>query len=756
MATYKNKNDGEIHAQSVHIGDIINHIVNGEMLAIPKRLTNFIPVDATHVVGRDVEVQATRDKLLTAKPTVLVNGIGGIGKTTLALKYMVNYTPQYQHLAWLNAASGVQSAFIGNDELLKALHIKAEVEQYVNTAQPNKAFDCVFKRLNDLNARDVITEKHTQNHPLSKNNILVVLDNANDLNDLLYYKKYFDTAHIHLLITSRALPLDWQVVNVEALPKEQALLFFRQTAPSVSATDAALYDLLEKLFYHTLLIELVAKAAKANALDFDRLHRAITDKFIHDPDLQKRKIDVAAHSETIGEEVKRAKIGEYIWLIFKNVKELPDQAREMLRAFALLPPATAFDEDFLTQHFAQWHITEGIYDNLDINLVERGWLDKDKTRYTMHPLIADVVVKHLEVGAEYAEDYIFKVAALIYCNDKKPNESISEKKQYEPITERLVKLFFDENTESMSYLLQSFNDYNRIFGQYRKAVYLGERALQIAENSTTMNETAVSICLSNLALGYEKIGYYTEAIALIKRALTIDKKIFGRNHPNIATLKSSLAMVYQKIGGYSEAANLLRFALAADKKRFGEEHPTIATRQSNLAVVYLNLKRYPEAANLLEKSLSINKIHFGENHLNITSCQSNLALAYKHLGLYNSAVDLLVESLKIVITHFGENHPEVAIRQSNLGMVYCDLKRYSEAKELLEKALASDEKNFGLEHSNVAIAQSNLASIYQDIGYEEEAKALYKKAYLVFLKTLGENHPSTQGTKRILNSYPSQ
>ena len=141
MANMKNINHGTINAQTVHIGDITTYVINEQTLKIPVCLTHFIPTNADHVVGRDAELQDTRNKLLTGKPTVLVNGIGGIGKTTLALKYMVAYTPQYQHLAWLNAAAGVQSAFIGNDALLSALHIKEEVEKLVNAAQLDKAFE---------------------------------------------------------------------------------------------------------------------------------------------------------------------------------------------------------------------------------------------------------------------------------------------------------------------------------------------------------------------------------------------------------------------------------------------------------------------------------------------------------------------------------------------------------------------------------------------------------------------------------------
>jgi hypothetical protein len=147
----KNIIHGSITAgENVHIGDKITHIINNQKLQIPVRLTNFIPTDASHVVGRDDELAETYQKISKNKPTVLVNGIGGIGKTTLALKYMVAYTPQYQHVAWLNAAAGVQSAFIQDTALLDALHLRRDVEDSINAAQPDKAFDLVFKRLNDL------------------------------------------------------------------------------------------------------------------------------------------------------------------------------------------------------------------------------------------------------------------------------------------------------------------------------------------------------------------------------------------------------------------------------------------------------------------------------------------------------------------------------------------------------------------------------------------------------------------------------
>jgi tetratricopeptide (TPR) repeat protein len=731
----KNIVQGSIKAGgNVHIGDIITYVINEQKLEIPVRLTNFIPPDASHVVGRNDELAETHQKLSNNKPTVLVNGIGGIGKTTLALKYMVTYTPQYQHVAWLNAAAGVQSAFIQDTALLDALHLRRDVEDCINATQPDKAFDLVFKRLNDL----------AQNTEGGKK-ILVVLDNANDLANLLAHKKYFDTAHIHVLITSRANPEGWQMVKVESLPKEQALELFKNIYPSVLATDEELDTVLSHLFYHTLLIELVAKAAKANAMEFDCLRQAINEKFIHDPDLQKRKVNVENHSVTIGEEVKRAKIEEYIWLIFKNVKDLPDTAKEMLRAFALLPPPTSFDEDFLTQHFTKWQITEDVYDILDISLVERGWLDKcvtqNRSAYSMHPLIAEVVVKHLEVNITFAEAYIIHIADLLYYDYLNPKHNLFKKNENKPLAERLIELFSTENVEGISDLLDNSGNLEEEFGFYHKGAAFREKALQIAEVIFDKNHKKIALRQSSLANVYRNLGRYEEATKLLEYALTSDFENYGENHQTYAVSQSNLANSYKYLGRYDKAAVLLESALISDLKHLGSDNPEVAKKQSNLALVYRNLGRYKEAAILLENALASDLKNFIKNHPEVAKKHSNLGLVYRNLGFYHKAAELLETAIAYDLENFGKEHPYIATKQSNLALVYISLKRYDQAAELLENSLSSDLKNFGSRNPIVAIRQLNLGNAYRYLGKYDKATDLLEAALASDLENFNQEHP---------------
>ena len=163
-------------AGNIHIGDNITYIINGEKIDIPYLLTNNIPSNADHILGRGDELKAITAYLAQQKPTVLVNGIGGIGKTSVAVKYMATFGNQYQHLAWLTVQSSLAEAFTNDITLLKSLHIEQDVRQLIENQWLTYAFKLAVHQLNTLDKT------------------LVVLDNANNFEDLIAYKSLFDTA----------------------------------------------------------------------------------------------------------------------------------------------------------------------------------------------------------------------------------------------------------------------------------------------------------------------------------------------------------------------------------------------------------------------------------------------------------------------------------------------------------------------------------------------------------------------------------
>jgi tetratricopeptide (TPR) repeat protein len=660
---------------------------------IPRFLTNLIPSSAHDIIGREKELVAIQQHLSVGQPTVLVNGIGGIGKTSVATKYMATCGGSYAHLAWLTVSGTLQDAFIQDEILLGALDIEAKVKELVSAAQIDTAFKTVLFHLNQLQ------------------NTLIVLDNANELADLVRFRQLLGRTPCHYILTSRSEPQGWTIVPIEELPETEAVALFKRHYPAAAAiAEQEIKALLEKLFYHTLLIELVAKAAEISDISFSDLIHIINNEFIYSESLNELEVGTGLHGGSLALNEKEAKIEHYIFKVFSNLSDINELSKQILKAFSLLPTTTSFEKGFLEEHFSLFELQNGWRQNVE-DLFKRGWLEKVKkdgnaSQFKMHPLIADVIIKQLAVSADYADAYIKQVWSLIHYDTTDPSHDLFKKREYQYLAERLEDLFKAQETANMANLLDRLGYLNENFGFYAKAAEQKERALHIASSIFEPNHSTIAKYQSNLANVYRELGRYTEAADLLEKVLESAIKNLGLNHSWIAIYQSSLALVYHKLDRYAEAADLLEAALQSAIANFGETHPEVAIKQSNLALVYRDLGRYAEAADLLEAALQSDIANFGETHPSVARCQSNLALVYRKLGRNAEAADLLATALQSDIANFGKTHPVVAIKKWNLATVYIELNQKAEAKVLLYEAHAIYMATLGKEHPDTKAVES--------------------------------------------------
>jgi len=194
---------------------------------VPKRLTDFFQIAPEDIVGRTEELQQLRTSLCAGHATALVHGIGGIGKTTLARVYVVRHWQDYRHVVWLTiaapqsidydakqaAADGqflLRDAFLRSAALREHLGVAQPVEEALNNKDLDGAFQLLLRRLGELPG------------------CLLVLDNANDRGDLQTIRPDLKKLPLHVLVTSRARPQGWDIVEVNELPVPQAIELFRQ------------------------------------------------------------------------------------------------------------------------------------------------------------------------------------------------------------------------------------------------------------------------------------------------------------------------------------------------------------------------------------------------------------------------------------------------------------------------------------------------------------------------------------------------
>ena len=84
-------------------------------------------------VGRETELVKLHTLLDKGKKSVIVNGLGGIGKTSLALQYVWQYKEHYHHIVWVQQQSSLLLAFMTEKKLNELVKPeKEEAEVYFN------------------------------------------------------------------------------------------------------------------------------------------------------------------------------------------------------------------------------------------------------------------------------------------------------------------------------------------------------------------------------------------------------------------------------------------------------------------------------------------------------------------------------------------------------------------------------------------------------------------------------------------------
>ncbi len=695
-----------------------------------KKIPHFhtpYPTSSEPLIGREADVEHVRHTLLQSTQPVLLQGMGGIGKTRMAMEYVARFRENYNYIIWITQIGDIVSDVVSSVPLREGLGFKP-------TNIPDEDVQRLLFQIGQL-----------------EGSILFVIDNTNEELER-FIPAFPKSPKAHILITSRQEIQDTQKVELGFLSEPDAIKLF-YTHYKKEKKDDIVKWIIDQFDLHTLTIELFAKTAQRRRIGLDRLKELIKEKGLA---VGKRADDIRLIRDP---DRQLKKIMPFLQIVF-DIDELEEEEEEehILLFLAALPSnfiplaGIRYFFDVREEEEESW---EDLLFHLD-QLKQKGWLIHDdlsdsettpddyperEEAFKMHRIIQDAVWKQLTPSFESVEILFKKVRELLVIDDERKDNPV-DKFPFVPYGEKLISLYPHEANITLAWLQNNLGLVCQQMGRYHDAVNFFKRSLAWNEQAGKGHESNVATLRSNLALVYQDLGRYEAAAGLLEEALESAKAHFGKGHPSVARSQSNLANVYKDLGRYEAAAGLLEEALASDLAHFGKAHPSVAISQSNLALVYQDLGRYEAAAGLLEEALESAKAHFGKGHPSVARRQSNLALVYQDLGRYEAAAGLLEEALESAKAHFGKGHPSVARSQSNLALVYKDLGRYEAAAGLLEEALESDLAHFGKGHPSVARRQSNLALVYKDLGRYEAAAGLLEEALESAKAHFGKGHPS--------------
>ncbi len=615
-----------------------------------------------------------------------ISGLGGIGKTQIALEYSYRYGQEYQAVLWAQADSR-EALVLAYSKLASLLHLSEK----------------------DATDKSVVVEAVKQ-WLATHTHWLLILDNADEIelvDDFLPAK-----VPGHVLLTTRAQAhgtLAHGLSVQEMAPAEGALLLLRRA--KVLAGDATLeqapgadrtagLELAKELGGLPLALDQAGAYIEETGCGLEgyrqRYQRQQTTL------LKRRGKLVTDHPEPVAT----------TWLLsFTKVEEVNRAAADLLRLCAFLHP-DAIPEELLAVK--------------DVDLgPDLGTLAED-------PVALDDALETLSRFSFVRRNAGMQALSIHRLVQAVLRDAMGEG-QAGQWAERVVKIlkhrFPDPKDLAMWARCERYILHTQVCAEW------------IAHWHMTFNEAAS--LLNEAAVYLDDHAQYQQAEPLYKRALAIREEVLGPKHPNTANSLNNLAYLYFIQGKYEEAEPLYERTLTILEEVHGSKHPNTADCLNNLAGLYHEQGKYEEAEALLKRALAIREEVLGPQHPNTAQSLNHLAYFYYKQDKYEEAEPLYRRALAIREEVRGPKHPDTARSLNNLASLYDTQGKYEQAEPLYQRALAIREEILGPKHPDTATSLNNLAWLYSTQGKYEQADPLYQRALAIFEEALGPKHPNT-------------
>lgn len=654
-----------------------------------------------------------------------ISGLGGIGKTQMALEYAYRHQRDYQAVLWVGAdsASTLTSEFVS---IAHALGLPERGEQ-------------------DQQA----IVKAVMHWLLHNSNWLLIFDN---IDNLAVAEPFLPKAgQGHIVLTTRAWALGGVAQRIELQKMEPEigakLLLRRAHLLPVSApltimsadTRKAACEISQMLGGLPLALDQAGAYIKETP--------CALEVYI---ELYKTRRQQLLQARGSLEKDYPASVATTWSLSFERVSQVDKSACDLLDFCSFLHP-DAIPEEIITAGVAYLtpQLQEIVHDELRFHAAMATLLsyslihrNADNRMLNIHRLVQAVLKDAMndEKRQEWTDRTVRAVdEAFPLSIEFKTWPQCDRCLPHAQICVEYIEQEAMVSPEAV-HLLNQTGYYLHKRGRYREVEPLFERLLTMLYQPDSMDHHT-AVCLNNLALLYYEQGKYAKAEQLLQQALIMEKHASGQEHLAVANVLNSLAGLYYTQGQFAAAEPLYLQALSILEQQLGPQHPNTVQSIHNLAALYRTQGKYSQAEPLLKQALEISEQVLESKHPDKASRLLNLAEFYYEQKKYDEAEILYRQALEICEYSLGDQHPTTALCLGSLAKCCNVQRKYDEAESLYQRALALQEKQLGEEHPHRALTLHNLAVLYKERGRLAEAEQLYLQALAVFKRTLEPQHP---------------
>lgn len=632
-------------------------------------LSSFSPINANEIVGRENDLTQIALKLENTNTILLLNGMGGIGKTTLATLYAQQHKEEYDNFVWINAAQGIYKGFVSDTTLTHNLDLTNSLIE-LQKEHPNefeqKGFELIINTL------------------LNKENGLLIIDNEqNQLPIVTALQKTLQgSGKWKILLTARETLTGIEPYEVDVLDVEDARLLFYQYYTK-EKNDAFVDEINQLLLRHTLMVELLARTAQNR--DEYTLQQLQTD--LETTKLNFAKDDTIESNHWGAGNEKTQRLYAFLQTAFtiaefeeqendtEELKTEKQQLRQLLTYWCLMPERQAVKFNLFCKLCSIEEKEKNETNTLLKRLTQTGWLQHDSinSEYLMHPVVQQALRWQLQPQPKDVDGLVDGLQA------------------------EMMYHFYERHTLIGAWELQPFI-------QSLLDYFLNRQLFK--KEHFTQDWKAVSALTNNFSLFFSHIGNIEKSFEFALKNLEIKEEILNNKHPDLATSYNNISLTYQNKGELDNALEFAEKALDIRKEVLSDKHTDLAASYNNIALIYQAQGDLDNALEFTLKAFEIFKEVLNDKHPDLATSYSNISTIYKDKGELDKALEFALKDIEISEEELDKKHPSLANSYNNIASIYYEMKEYSIAKTYIDKAVAIFEYCFPDGHPDLDIVRN--------------------------------------------------
>lgn len=283
----------------------------------------------------------------------------------------------------------------------------------------------------------------------------------------------------------------------------------------------------------------------------------------------------------------------------------------------------------------------------------------------------------------------------------------------------------------------------RGLGDFRRAKELDAATYEQLKDAFGVDDPATLNGANNLAEDLRLMGDCFRARDLDTETLQHRERVLTNpDHPYTLHSAANLARDLRDVGDYAGSVELLR-DIYARYRAVGEDLVDTLRTAKSLAVSLRKMGRLDEAYELTTQTCNRYARKYAANHPEALACALNLACDLSAREQKAAALEQAGAVLEVYQAELGPVHPCTLVAMNNIANYRRGLGLVAEALSTADIALDAMRDKLGTDHPFTLSCAVNKASCLHDAGDFDAAASLQRETLDRLQKTLGVRHPDT-------------